>query len=164
MIPKTSEAPQGVVVDIFRYSGKSNMCPVQNLDDLIELYKKKTFPQFHEPVFVLSCGSMLTPRRMNRLLSDLLNPIFPDAKFACHSFRAALPSHMAANSEIFTTEDAMLVGRWGSNAVKRYQRLNGVAQEKLFRKIDSFLQVVIHIEVFSGLYLLKKKDDLFSFN
>ena len=92
------------------------MCTVQNLDVFIELHKKKRFPLFHKPVFVLSCGSMLTPRRINKLLSDLSNSIFPDAKFACHSFKAAFLSHMAANLEIFITEDAMLTG------VKRYQR------------------------------------------
>ena len=57
---------------------------------------------------------------MNKLLSDLPNSIFSDAKFACYLFKAAFLSHMAANPKIFITKDAMLTG------VKRHQRPHGV--------------------------------------
>lgn len=141
VVPKTSEKPEGVVVDIFAFTGDKVMCPIHNCDVLIEMVKHHRGLALEDPVFVMYSGKLFTPAHMNDLMKKFLNPYFPDAEFSSHSFRSALPSHMAANPEIFSAEDAKLGGRWGSEAVKRYQRLNGYAQEKLFKKLDQFLKV-----------------------
>lgn len=143
LIPKVSEKPLGFVVDIFKYSGSENLCPISNLNRLLLMVKTKNLLHLDQPVFKLLSGTLLTPRFINNLLKSFLIPIFPGMKFTTHSFRAALPSHMATHPEIFTEEDAKLSGRWASATVRRYQRIHGIAQESMFAKLDNYLQVVL---------------------
>ena len=141
VIPKSSEVPEGTVVDIFRYSGDKSMCPVENIDFLIKMVSKLRGLNLNDPVFQFDNGNMMTPKFMNELLKEYLKPLFPDVQFSSHSFRAGIPSHMAANPELFSVEDSMIGGRWTSDTVKRYQRLHGVAQRNIFSKFHGFLQV-----------------------
>ena len=151
VMPKTSEAPEGVVVDIFRYPGEVAMCPVENLDYLIEMVKSRKILELEDAVFLLSDGKMLTTTYMNHLLKVFLKPFFPDVLFSTHSFRAGLPSHMATKPEVFSLQDAMLGGRWKSDTVKRYQRLHGVAQKQIISKFHKVLQVHIFLDL-TGIY------------
>ncbi len=143
VVPKSSEVPEGTVVDIFRYPGDKSMCPIENIDFLIKMVLKLRGLDLNKPVFQFDNGSMMTPKFMNEKLNEFLKPLFPNVQFSSHSFRAGIPSHMAANPELFSVEDSMIGGRWTSNTVKRYQRLHGAAQRNIFSKFHNFLQVQI---------------------
>ena len=150
VVPKTSEDPEGVVVDIFKYPADVAMCPVVNLEYLIGMVKTTRGLMLDDPVFRLSDGKLLTTSAMNGLLKKFLKPLFPHVQFSCHSFRAGLPSHMATNPEKFSLEEAKISGRWKSETVKRYQRLNGIAQKHIIAKFYNFLQCKIYY--FYGIY------------
>ena len=143
LIPKVSENPRGYVVDIFKFSGSEKLCPISNIRKLLFMVKAKNMLCLDQPVFKFLSGTLVTPRFINNLLKTLLSPHFPHMKFTTHSFRAALPSHMASNPETFSEEDAKLSGRWASATVKKYQRLHGIAQESMFTRLDNYLQVVL---------------------
>ena len=86
----------------------------------------------------MSNGDLFTMSKMNSLLSLFLNHYFPPGfgKFLCHSFRAGLPSMMAANPNLFSKEETMEVGRWSSDAYLRYTRLHGIRSKSIFNKIN----------------------------
>ena len=89
-------------------------------------------------MFVLQNGDYFTLTYVNQLLFKFLDHNFDPkfGKFLCHSFRAGLPSIMAANPNLFSKEETMEVGRWSSDAFLRYTRLYGLRAKTISEKLD----------------------------
>ena len=139
-LPKCSIDPRGYSIDLFAYKN-SSYCPLRNIDKVLKQGRSTYEIEYSSPVFILKSGKLLTKQFMNNLLKQLLTPYFPAnlGTFSCHSFRAGVASLMASCPESFTEDDTKLAGRWESNAYKRYTRLTGIAQQKSFLKLNSFL-------------------------
>ena len=137
LLPKCSEDPGGETVDLFTFDSDPRMCPVENLNKLMNMTPFETKDE--DPIFKFNNGTLFTTSKMNSILSQYLTPHFPKAKFYGHSFRSGLASLIAAHPEYFSKNDAKLVGRWRSEAVKKYQRTKGVAVRETFQRVNSFL-------------------------
>ena len=140
LLPKCSEDPGGETVDLFTFTADPRCCPVQNLDKLMNMTKLGTKDE--DPIFRFNNGDLLTTSKMNAILSQYLTQHFPEGKFYGHSFRSGLASLIAAHPEYFTENDAKLVGRWRSDAVKKYQRTKGVAVKETFERVNTFLSQI----------------------
>ena len=62
-----------------------------------------------------------------------------DAAITEHSFRAALPSAIALNPEVFLPQDTRAAGRWRSNAADRYVRAGQKPAERLVVKAYKYI-------------------------
>jgi hypothetical protein len=73
--------------------------------------------------------------KLNGILENLLEPhLGKDAKlYSCKSFRAALPSALAAFPNLGNKLAIKRWGRWNSEAFERYTRLNHNAKKRNFR-------------------------------
>ena len=82
-------------------------------------------------------GKFLTLKKMNDCIVYFLKPsIGQDAmSYSCKSFRAALPSALAAAPELGGKTQIKRWGRWDSEAFEKYTRLNHKAKRKIFDKI-----------------------------
>lgn len=140
LLPKVSEDSRGDVVDLFRFTTNKSFCPIYNIDKLKNMCSRK---ELDDAAFRFYNGDLLSMKYLNEILHMTLGPIFPQTKFSCHSFRAGVTALMAAHQDHFSKYDARIVGRWRSEAVKKYQRQKGIAQKTAFKKLDNFLQVFI---------------------
>ncbi len=72
--------------------------------------------------------------KLNGILEKLLKPhLGEDAKlYSCKSFRAALPSALAAFPNLGNKVAIKRWGRWNSEAFERYTRLNHNAKKEIF--------------------------------
>lgn len=88
------------------------------------------------PVFTFKNGKFLTLKKMNKYIVHFLHKtIKTEASFySCKSFRAALPSALAALPLLGNKVAIKRWGRWTSKAYERYTRLNHKAKKSLFRK------------------------------
>jgi hypothetical protein len=131
-IPKT-RTPNGEFVSLFKFPNNS-CCPIEALLCL----KKMQFEIGNQnlPIFTFSNGLFLTNEKMNKLIIHFLKPhIGKDAYFySCKSFRAALPSALAAFPLLGKDIYIMRWGRWHSKAFERYTRLNHVDKKEIFSK------------------------------
>ena len=142
LLPKVAEDPVGVIVDYKSWPEFTNFCPVKNFKYLAHLRIERGDLDLEEPVFRLSNGDLMTQAYMNSLLEKFLRPHFSSTvgKWTCHSFRAGVPSSTAANPAIFTEAEIKLLGKWKSDAVERYTRLNGIGALKVQEKFQKFLR------------------------
>jgi hypothetical protein len=140
-VPKTSEQPEGVVVDIFSFEDK-RYCAVDHLHKLYRLCREQGLGKPADCVFKLFSGDILTTSKMNYHLKKLLKPFLPEGQcsYSCHSFRAGLPSFMASLPDVFTEQDIQVTCRWKSEACRRYTRLHGIAQRRVMEKIHAVLK------------------------
>jgi hypothetical protein len=81
-------------------------------------------------------GRLLTKAKLNKIIQAQLFPhIGQEARlYNCKSFRAALPSALAANPHMSNDTTIKRWGRWNSKAFERYTRLSHKAKRKLFSK------------------------------
>lgn len=133
-IPKTRSKNESV--SLFEFPGH-NCCPIEAIKHL-KLISNAT-DDLATPVFAFQNGRFLTLQTMNRVIVSLLKPYLgvEAHSYSCKSFRAALPSALAAcnDDDIFIKR----WGRWNSDAFERYTRLNHLARKKLFSKFSSIL-------------------------
>lgn len=134
-IPKTRTA-SGEFVSLFEFSGH-NCCPVT----AIKCLKKLSNPDQESPVFKFENGSFLTKDLMNVYIVHFLKPHLGNeaSSYSCRSFRAALPSALAAHPILENDVSIKRWGRWNSNAFERYTRLSHKAKRELFCKFTSAL-------------------------
>jgi len=106
----------------------------------------KSFASNHEinlPVFTFENGKFLTLKKMNKFIVFFLQAtIGNEAKnYSCKSFRAALPSALAALPALGNKVAIKRWGRWTSKAFEKYTRLNHKAKKAIFRKFcDAILE------------------------
>jgi hypothetical protein len=86
------------------------------------------------PIFAYKYDQFLTRNKLNSILEKLLTPhLKEDAKlYSCKSFRAALPSALAAFPNLGNKLAIKRWGRWNSEAFERYTRLNHNAKKEIF--------------------------------
>jgi hypothetical protein len=129
-IPKTRTV-NGEYVSIFSFI-HYNCCPVQAIKCL--MHKMKANLYMDSPIFAYRSDQFLTMNKLNGILENLLEPhLGKDAKlYSCKSFRAALPSALAAFPNLGNKLAIKRWGRWNSEAFERYTRLNHNAKKEIF--------------------------------
>lgn len=134
--PKQAKRENGLVCDIFSFPDKL-FCPVDNLRKLAKMNHSIGRRDRDKQVFNLSKGGTLRMAKMNEFLKENLLPKVGTelGTLSCHSFRAALPSLMAASPAIFTTEETLLQGDWHSDSYKLYTRLNNIGRKQTHKKV-----------------------------
>ena len=137
--PKEERLSAGVKLDLF--STGDFMCPVKAFrdwrqDKVVRLSESK-------PLFRLANGSNYTGSQFNRDLKSLLKDVVDYSKspITSHSFRRGLATFMAKNG--YADEDIMKVGRWHSEAFKRYivtpREIRGKLAAQLAAKVSASL-------------------------
>ena len=145
-LPKVSENPSGIVVDLIAFEELPQYCPVLNLKILGKMKLDAGLEVDNDdPIFMRKNGKLITQQFLNQVLESLLRPYFPDfaGKWTCHSFRAAMPASMATAPEKFNEIETKISGGWDSKAVDRYTRLIGEGRKKVAKKFHKFLRYFI---------------------
>ena len=115
-------------VDIYKYMD-TNYCPIFQLASLYNMAKDHKNINASDHVFELKSGKMLTMPYMNLIIRNIMTKFFNGAhRFSCHSFRAGVPSWMAANPHLFDEQEIKVIGRWSSQTYLRYTRLSGITR------------------------------------
>ena len=111
--PKESKNGKGTVVDVFE-SG-NQLCPVK----AFKKWRSHADIKKGFPVFELD-GAAMTGNRMNKILSELLEPQIgrDKGRITTHSFRAGIATLLAEKG--FDDDEIMTVGRWHSRAYEAY--------------------------------------------
>ena len=134
-----SRIPDGEFIDIFEFSGH-NVCPVRSL---CRLRDSLSHVDQNSPVFRFSSGQLLTLKKVNSILPQLLSTHL-DADSGCitgHSFRAAIPAILAKHPDVANSSDIMGWGRWKSEAYLSYTRLKLKQKQDAFTKITDLLNL-----------------------
>jgi hypothetical protein len=134
-LPKMS-TKEGDFVDLFPFP-QAPYCPVGALTEMYWQQKAAGLARPTDAVFTYISGKQLTREGLNSALKVLLEPIFDfrEGSYSCHSFRAALPSAMAASPDSMSGEDIKNWGRWSSDTFQTYTRLRYDQKKKLYKKI-----------------------------
>jgi len=126
----------GEVIDLFPFQG--SCCPVASL-----LALKNSLPyEPFKPVFRFRSGKFLTQRSLNQIMRECLVPIIGSEgnNFSGHSFRAGLPSALAACQSLASENAIKKWGRWKSNSFEKYTRLNHKAKKEVFELFKKALE------------------------
>ena len=131
--PKASDDPRGLTRTLVK-GRDDRYCPVKWLNII-----KPTPINPSQPVFAFKSKKLITPAMVNKILALLSEKIQPPdgAKYTCHSFRAALPTLMASQPNIFSEREILNSGGWKSNAVDRYIRQSGATAVATAKKIQN---------------------------
>ena len=130
---------KGAIVDIFPLAGNVT-CPMEALKLLRKIYRERGIFQEKSPVFTFSTGKFLTVRKLNETLSSILCDFEDDFhKISCHSFRAGLPSIIAANPDKATVNELKEWGRWHSGSFDNYTKNERDKKRVLFYKYMKML-------------------------
>jgi hypothetical protein len=132
--------PEGDFVDLFPFP-ESSLCPVAALTRMYWQQKEAGLGGLESAVFTYATGKQLTREGLNAALKTLLEPLFDftEGSISCHSFRAALPSALAARPQQVSAEDIKNWGRWSSDAYQTYTRLKHQQKRELYSKIINTL-------------------------
>jgi hypothetical protein len=131
-IPKSKD-PRGEYIDLFSLPDK-RYCPVLALKKLKNMRVKT---DDISPVFSFSDSSHLTPHMLTDTVRSLLTPHLGDDanQYSGHSFRAGLPSALAACPEASSEEAIKSWGRWSSESFRLYTRLKLSQRKFVFSKM-----------------------------
>lgn len=128
---------KGAFVDIFPLEN-SPYCPFSAISKLSEMARDNPNFSLKNPVFKFWSGKFLCPQKLNSILKDLLADFCTtNCIISCHSFRAAIPSLLAAHPDKTAIADILEWGRWSSNSYKKYTRYEVETKRMIFNKIVS---------------------------
>jgi len=129
--------PKGEYISLFTFP-HHDCCPIMAMQCLQTLQKDN----LNLPVFTFANNKFLTKNLMNKYIVHFLKPhIGEQAHFySCKSFRAALPSALAAFPDIHNDKSIRRWGRWDSKAFERYTRLDHKAKEAIFSRFVRALE------------------------
>jgi hypothetical protein len=138
-LPKISTL-EGDFIDIFPFPDQ-RWCPVAALKLLQQMQQAAGAGQPQQAVFTYPTGRHLTREGLNGVLRTLLGDVcdFKTDTISCHSFRAAIPSALAAQPDQMSAEEIKLWGRWRSEAYQSYTRLKTGQKKILYGKILNVL-------------------------
>jgi hypothetical protein len=138
-LPKMSTT-EGDFVDLFPFP-ELPCCPVAALSKLYWQQREAGLARPTDAVFTFTSGKQLTREGLNAVLKQMLEPLFDFSRgsISCHSFRAALPSALAAHPGEVSAEDIKNWGRWRSDAYTTYTRLKQDQKKTLYEKIVNAL-------------------------
>lgn len=139
-LPKTSDEPEGVVIDLIAYRD-TRYCPIFNLTKLLKECETMKRNGDNDMIFRFESGQLLTMSKMNILLKNIKQIHFPDKAYnwTCHSFRSGLPSYMSSKPDLFSEEDIKVTCRWKGISFKRYTRTRGIAQRTIMTRVHNSL-------------------------
>jgi site-specific recombinase XerD len=131
---------EGDFVDLFPFPDPP-YCPVAALERMHQQQREAGRGGLDEAVFTFITGKQLTRSGLNAALKSLLSPLFDfsQGSISCHSFRAALPSALAARPQQVSAEDIKHWGRWSSDTYQSYTRLKQDQKKHLYAKIVATL-------------------------
>jgi hypothetical protein len=134
-LPKIS-TKEGDFLDLFPFPDPP-YCPVAALTKMYWQQREAGHGRPEQAVFTFGSGKQLTREGLNSALKTLLGPLFnfSEGSISCHSFRAALPSALAARPTDISAEDVKNWGRWRSDAYEGYTRLKQQQKQTLYGKI-----------------------------
>jgi hypothetical protein len=138
-LPKMS-TKEGDFLDLFPFPDPS-CCPVAALTEMYWQQREVGLGRKSDAVFTFISGKQLTMEGLNTALRAMLEPLFDfsEGSISCHSFRAALPSALAARPDVMLGEDIKNWGRWSSDAYQSYTRLKHDQKKILYEKIVNAL-------------------------
>jgi hypothetical protein len=121
----------GSYIDLFM----SDMLPICPVKTLLRLKASRVGSKL--PVFSFANGKMLTANCLVNTIRKLLEPVIGKyANMLCgHSFRAGIPSALAANPNAVSDIDIKNWGRWTSESYLLYTRLKLKQKSALYSKI-----------------------------
>ena len=129
---------RGAFINMFPIDNST--CPVAAVKELCEMCKKRGFFEEKKPVFRFHSGIFLTTKTMNEILEKLLKELNTGStKITCHSFRAAIPSAIAAHPDKVTVQEVKDWGKWRSDSYKKYTRQDREKDRVLFYKTLNLL-------------------------
>ena len=125
----------GKFIDIYPIQN-SKLCPASALIRLKKMAEKEGVYEKGKPVFTFKSGKFLTKEKLNFWLSKLLSD-FSDENFKItgHSFRAAIPSLLAAHPDISSVKEIKEWGGWSSDSYGLYTKSKRDERKTLFDKI-----------------------------
>jgi len=130
---------KGEYIDIFPFPFM-NCCPVAAMKCMkSSLAGSSCDPK--EPVFKFKSGKLLTVENFSTTIKSLLFPHIGEKAnwFAAHSFRAGIPSTLAADPEAASEEEIKKWGRWSSASYQSYTRLKLDQKRSIYDKITKVL-------------------------
>ena len=132
---------KGKFIDIYPIKGNW-ICPSASLYKLRRMAESEGIWSKDKPVFSFKSGKYLTKAKLNSWLATLLSD-FTDSQNSItgHSFRAAIPSLLAANPDISSTMDIQLWGGWTSESFKLYTKNEREKKKIVFKKIVTCLMI-----------------------
>ena len=131
--PKASSDCRGQVSFVAAYSDP-RYCPL--------LYMKRirsfSYSTPDSYVFKFASGKYVYTQFIRSILKELSDEIpGSGCHFNGHSFRAALPSMMAAHPDIFSNREVRQTGKWSSDAADRYMRRQNVECLNSMKKVHA---------------------------
>ena len=133
---------KGKFIDLYPIQS-SNLCPALALIRLRKMAVSAGIWNSDSPVFRFKSGKLLTKAKLNLWLGKLLSE-FTDSNHIItgHSFRAAIPSLLAAHPDKDTAKLIQEWGGWTSNSFFLYTNNKKKERKLLFEKIvDTILNV-----------------------
>ena len=136
MIPYTKTTGfKGKLIDIFEVN-VNGICPAAAIYRLKNMASLKNLYNPENPVFSFKTGSFLTPKKLNLYLASLLGEFTdPFHKITGHSFRAGIPSALAASSDSNYVADIKDWGNWSSDSYLSYTKQESEKRKALFNRI-----------------------------
>lgn len=130
---------QGHVLEIFEYEIDS-CCPYWALKNLFEESKNQHNFNMEMPVFKFNSGKLLTTKKLNEILKDLMSTLGSESNYSCHSFRAAIPSLISSHPDKSFVSDILEWGEWSSPCYNLYTKLDHDRRKYLFDKVTVLLK------------------------
>ena len=126
---------KGKFLDLYPIAG-SSICPSACLFKLKKMAVSEGIWDKSKPVFSFKSGKFLTKQKLNSWLANLLCDFTDkDNSISGHSFRAAIPSLLAANPDISSVKDIQLWGGWSSDSYTVYTKNEKDKRKIVFDKI-----------------------------
>ena len=134
--PKKSVGNHGYPIFLVRNEVNPNFCPIAYLEKLSCRSHTPASPNFR-----YESGKCIVGSHISKIMEEVneLIGIPSDAAITEHSFRAALPSAIALNPEVFLPQDTRAAGRWRSNAADRYVRAGQKPAKRLVAKAYRYI-------------------------
>ena len=132
--PKESRSYcRGHIIEVFDMKG-SKFCPVKAVKDYWDLCPgaSRDAPAFRE-----SSGMCYRKAQLNKDLKTMLKPWIKYGSISCHSFRSGLASLLASGG--IPDSEIQQIGRWSSEAFKKYILLPRVTRSRMAGKIESLM-------------------------
>jgi hypothetical protein len=138
--PKT-KIPGGDLVMLFKFPVKS-LCPVTVFQEYAEEARRKGLWDENLPIFRNEDGTSWAKFEFEKVLERtvrMTGVLDDDEKIVCHSFRAGIPSYLAALGTPEGDGAAKEWGRWRSGAFKTYTRHHVATKREIFKCVCSLL-------------------------
>jgi len=124
---------RGQIIEVFDMKG-SIFCPVKALKE----YWGLCFgADKNAPAFRSDSGMCYRKAQLNKDLKTMLKPWIKYGSISCHSFRSGLASLLASGG--ISDSEIQQMGRWTSDAFKRYILLPRITRSRMAGKVEQLM-------------------------